>query len=228
MTRLILFPIIFLLFLNTFVASALAKDFKESLKQAQALDDDGFLDEALEIWKELSTTTTNSNLDIYVSIKLGTTYLKLKQSHKSINTLKAISESHPDSFDANFHFANSLSATKNFSAAIKPYSITTTLKPDEGLSYVGLGLSFFGVGDSKKAIEAILKANLLFKKKKNIAWHRDTRVMISQIRNFSKFPPHFSSLWLNNNLKVVHDTYEKAIFNSNQYLSPISIYNKLK
>ena len=119
MTRLILFPIIFLLFLNTFLASALAKDFEESLKQAQALDDDGFLDEALEIWKELSSTTTNSDLDIYVSLKLGNTYLKLKQFQKSIDTLKAISEAHPDSFDANFHFANSLSATKNFSSSYK-------------------------------------------------------------------------------------------------------------
>ena len=228
MTRLISFSIIFLLFLNTFSASALEKDFKESLKQAQALDDNGFLGEALEIWKELSATTTNSNLDIYVSLKLGTTYLKLKKFQKSIDTLKAISEGHPDSFDANFHFANSLSATKNFSAAIKAYTKTTTLEPDEGLSYVGLGLSFFGVGDSKKAIAAILKANFLFKKKKNIAWHRDTRLMISQIRNFSKFPPHFSSLWLKNNLKVVQDTYEKAIFNSNQYLSPSSVYNTLQ
>ena len=228
MTRLIFLPIILLLFLNIFLASALAKDFEESLKKAQALDDNGFLDEALEIWKELSATTTNSNLDIYVSLKLGTTYLKLKQYQKSIDTLKVVSEDHADSFDANFHFANSLSATKNFSAAIKAYAKTTSLEPDEALSYVGLGLSFFGVGDSKKAIEAILKANLLFKKKKNIAWHRDTRVMISQIRNFSKFPPHFSNLWLNNNLKVVQDTYEKTIFNSNQYLSPSSIYNKLQ
>ena len=228
MTRLILFSIIFLLFLNTSLASALAKDFKKSLKQAQALDSNGFMDEALEIWKELSATKTNSNLDIYVSLKLGTTYLKLKQFQKSVDTLKAISEAHPDSFDANFNFANSLSATKNFSSAIKAYAKTTILEPDEGLGYVGLGLSFFGVGDSKKAIEAILKANLLFKKKKNITWHRDTRIMISQIRNFSKFPPHFSNLWLNNNLKVVHDTYEKAIFNSNQYLSPSSIYNKIQ
>ena len=216
------------MFLNTFLAPALAKDFKESLKQAQALDDNGFLDEALEIWKELSATTTNSNLDIYVSLKLGTTYLKLKQFQKSIDTLKAISEAHSDSFDDNFHFANSLSTTKNFSEAIKVYAKTITLKPDEGLSYVGLGLSFFGVGDTEKAIEAILTANLLFKKKKNIAWHRDTRVMISQIKNFSKYPPHFSNLWLNNNLKVVQDTYEKAIFNSNQYLSPSSLYNKLQ
>jgi tetratricopeptide (TPR) repeat protein len=228
MARLIFLAIILLLFLSIFLSSALAKDFEESLKKAQTLDDNGFLDEALEIWKELSATTTNSNLDIYVSLKLGNTYLKLKRYQKSIDTLKVISEGHSDSFDANFHFANSLSAAKNFPAAIKAYAKTTTLKPGEGLSYVGLGLSFFGIGDSKKAIEAILKANLLFKKKKNIAWHRDTRVMISQIKSFSKFPPHFSNLWLNNNLKVVQDTYENAIFNSNQYLSSSSTYNKLQ
>ena len=58
----------------------------------------------------------------------------------------------------------------------------------------------------------------LFKAKRNISWYRDTRVMVAQIKHFAKFPPSFSNLWLKNNLKVVRDTYEKAVFDSKQYL----------
>ena len=134
--------------------------------------------------------------------------------------------SHPDSFAAHFSFANSLSAFKNFSEAIKYYQKATTLNPMEGLTYVGLGLSLFGNGNSKKATKALLKANKLFKEKKNIPWYQDTRVMIAQIKHFAKFPPHFSDLWLANNLKLVHDTYEKALFDPRYYLSSISMHEK--
>ena len=88
----------------------------------------------------------------------------------------------------------------------------------EGLGYVGLGLTLFGYRNSEKAIEVLLKANKLFKEKRNISWYRDTRVMVAQIKHFAKFPPSFSNLWLKNNLKVVRDTYEKVVFNSKQYL----------
>ena len=134
--------------------------------------------------------------------------------------------SHPDNFDAHFSLANSLSAFKNFPKAIKSYKKTITLKPKEALSHVGLGLSLFGNGDSESAIKALLKANKSFKEKKNISWHRDTRVMIAQIKHFAKFPPHFSNHWLSKNLKLVHDTYEKAVFTQQQYLSSISTYEK--
>ena len=87
-----------------------------------------------------------------------------------------------------------------------------------GLGYVGLGLSLFGNNDSKNAIEVLLKANKLFKEKKNISWYRDTRVMIGQIKHFSKFPPSFSNLWLKNNLDLVRNTYEKGVFDSKFYL----------
>ena len=50
--------------------------------------------------------------------------------------------------------------------------------------------------------------------------------MVGQIKDFEKYPPHFSNLWLTNNLKVVHDTYEKAVFDPKEYLSPISIQDK--
>ena len=114
----------------------------------------------------------------------------------------------------------------NFSEAIKSYKKTTAVKPKEGLSYVGLGLSLFGNGNSESAIKTLLKANKLFKEKKNISWYGDTRVMIAQVKHFEKFPPHFSNLWLATNLKLVHDTYEKNVFNPKQYLTSISAHEK--
>jgi len=216
----------FLFFFTTLGADALAINPGELLKKARALEGNGFLEEATQSWEKLTTVDTNLNFVIYAQLKLGTTYLKLKQFEKSIDILKITTMSHPDNFDAHFSLANSLSAFKNFPEAIKSYKKTITLKPKEALSYVGLGLSLFGNGDSESAIKALLKANKSFKEKKNISWHRDTRVMIAQIKHFAKFPPHFSNLWLSNNLKLVHDTYEKAVFNPKQYLASISTHEK--
>ena len=216
----------FLFFFTTLGADALAINPGELLKKARTLEDNGFLEEATQSWEKLTTVDTNLNFVIYAQLKLGTTYLKLKQFEKSIDILKITTMSHPDNFDAHFSLANSLSAFKNFPEAIKSYKKTITLKPKEALSYVGLGLSLFGNGDSESAIKALLKANKSFKEKKNISWHRDTRVMIAQIKHFAKFPPHFSNLWLSNNLKLVHDTYEKAVFNPKQYLASISTHEK--
>ena len=216
----------FLFFFTTLGADALAINPGELLKKARTLEGNGFLEEATQSWEKLTTVDTNLNFVIYAQLKLGTTYLKLKQFEKSIDILKITTMSHPDNFDAHFSLANSLSAIKNFPEAIESYKKTITLKPKEALSYVGLGLSLFGNGDSESAIKALLKANKSFKEKKNISWHRDTRVMIAQIKHFAKFPPHFSNLWLSNNLKLVHDTYEKAVFNPKQYLASISTHEK--
>jgi len=216
----------FLFFFTTLGADALAINPGELLKKARTLEGNGFLEEATQSWEKLTTVDTNLNFVIYAQLKLGTTYLKLKQFEKSIDILKITTMSHPDNFDAHFSLANSLSAFKNFPEAIKFYKKTITLKPKEALSYVGLGLSLFGNGDSESAIKALLKANKLFKEKKNISWYRDTRVMIAQIKHFEKFPPHFSNLWLATNLKLVHDTYEKTVFNQKQYLASISTHEK--
>jgi tetratricopeptide (TPR) repeat protein len=219
----------FLFFLNIFSASdVLAISPEELFKKAQILENDGFLEEATKSWEKLRKVDTNLDFSIYAELKLGTSYLKLKQFQKSIDILTITTRSHPDNFDAQFSFANSLSALNNFPDAIKAYKKTIILKPTEGLSYVGLGLSLFGIGNSEDAIKILLKANKLFKKKKNISWYRDTRVMIGQIKHFAKFPPSFSTLWLANNLKLVRDTYEKAIFDSQQYLSSISVHTKTK
>ncbi len=216
----------FLFFLNTLATDALAISPGELLKKAKTLEGNGFLEDAAQSWEELTTVDTSPSFIIYAQLKLGIAYLKLKQFQKSIDILKIATTSHPDNFDAHFSLANSLSAFKNFSEAIKSYQKATALNQTEGLTYVGLGLSLFGKGNSKNATEALLEANKLFKEKKNISWHQDTRVMIAQIKHFAKFPPHFSNLWTTNNLKLVHDTYERAVFNSKRYTLSTSKYKK--
>ncbi|SVC17935.1 uncharacterized protein METZ01_LOCUS270789 [marine metagenome] len=212
-----------LFFFSISTESAIATNLDAFIRKARTLEKDGFLGEAVEYWQELASMDTNTNFVVYAKLKLGSSYLKLKQFQKSIEVLKAAATSHPENFDLHFSFANSLSAFKNFTEAIKSYKKSVILKPKEGLSYVGLGLSFFGSGDSENAIKSLLTANKLFKEKKNISWYRDTRVMIAQIKHFAKFPPHFSNLWLTNNLKLVHDTYEKKVFNPKLYLPSQSV-----
>ena len=217
----------FLFFFNILATTeVLAISPEELFKKAHTLESDGFLEEATKSWEELRKVDSRLDFSIYAQIKLGTTYLKLKQFQKSIDILKITTRAHPNNFDAHFSFANSLSALNNFPDAIKAYKKTIILKPTEGLSYVGLGLSLFGSSDSKGAIKILLKANKLFKEKKNISWYGDTRVMIAQVKHFEKFPPHFSNLWLATNLKLVHDTYEKNVFNPKQYLTSISAHEK--
>ena len=206
------------LFLSTSEVPVVAQSPESWLEKAHALDKNGFWDEAVETWEKLATTDTNSKLAVYARLKLGTTYQKLGKFQQSIDTAKATVQLHPNNFDAHFHLANSLSALRRFSEAVEAYEKTTILKPEEGLGYVGQGLSLFGNDNSKKAIEVLLKANILFKNKRNISWYRDTRVMVAQIQHFAKFPPSFSNLWLKNNLEVVRETYEKTVFNSTQYL----------
>jgi len=217
----------FLFFLNTLATTeVLAISPEELFKKAHTLESDGFLEEATKSWEKLRKVDSRLDFSIYAQIKLGTTYLKLKQFQKSIDILKITTRAHPNNFDAHFSFANSLSALNNFPDAIKAYKKTIILKPTEGLSYVGLGLSLFGSSDSKGAIKILLKANKLFKEKKNISWYQDTRVMIGQIKHFAKFPPHFSTLWLTNNLKLVRHTYENTIFDPKQYLSSLYMLEK--
>jgi len=218
MPRAKLFIFVICFFWNTSGVPVLAQSTENWLEKAQALDKDGFWNEATEAWEKIATTNTNSKLAIYARLRLGATYLKLGQFQQAIDTAQATVQVYPDNFDAHFHLANSLSALRKFSEATEAYQKTTTLKPDEGLGYVGLGLSLFGNSDSKKAIETLLKAKKLFKDKKNISWYRDTRYMVAQIKDFAKYPPSFSNLWLKNNLTVVRDTYEKTVFDSRQYL----------
>ena len=124
----------FLIFFPTLGADALAINPEELLKKARTLEGNGILEDATQSWEKLTTVATNLNFVIYAQLKLGITYLKLKQFEKSIDIFKLTTMSPPDNFAAHFSLANSLSAFKNFSEAIKSYKKTPAVKPKEGLS----------------------------------------------------------------------------------------------
>ena len=199
-------------------ASALAESTDHWLKKAQTLDKQGFLDEAAQAWKKLATTNTNKKQAAYARLKLAGTYFKLDQFQQSIDTARSAIQADSESFDAHFHLANFLSGTGKFQEAVNTFRKTVALKPEEGLGYVGLGLCLFANRNPGEAVEVILKAAQLFKKKKNISWHRNTRVMSAQIKHFAQFPPNFSDLWVTNNLKLIRETYEKTVFDPKTFL----------
>ena len=199
-------------------APALAESPDHWLKKAQTLDKQGFLDEAAQAWKKLATTNTNKKQAAYARLKLAGTYFKLDQFQQSIDTARSAIQADSESFDAHFHLANFLSGTGKFQEAVNTFRKTVALKPEEGLGYVGLGLCLFANRNPEEAVEVILKAAQLFKKKKNISWHRNTRVMSAQIKHFAQFPPNFSDLWVTNNLKLIRETYEKTVFNPKVFL----------
>ena len=66
----------------------LAKNLGNWLEKAQTLEKDGFWDEAAEAYEKLTKTNSNPKLIIYARLKLGTTYLKLGQFQRSIDTSK--------------------------------------------------------------------------------------------------------------------------------------------
>ena len=100
-------------------------------------------------------------------------------------------------------------------------------EPIAGFSFVK---SQIWIGKSKiSKIKIPIEASFIVlgkKAKKNISWYRDTRVMIGQIKHFAKFPPHFSTLWITNNLKLVRDTYENTILDPKQYLPSVYMQEK--
>ncbi|MCH8156613.1 MAG: tetratricopeptide repeat protein [Nitrospinae bacterium] len=218
MTRLSLFAVAIWVFVGVAPPPASAQTPEEWFEKAQTLDKQGFLDEAAEAWEKFAATGADSKRITYARLKLVGNYFKLDLFQKSIDTARAAVQADRENFDAYFHLANALSGIRKFPEAIAAFRKTTALKPEEGLGYVGLGLCLFGNRNSEEAIKVILQANKLFKKKKNISWHRDTRVMVAQIKNFAKFPPNFSDLWVTNNLKLVRDTYEKTVFDPKEYL----------
>ena len=199
-------------------APVLAEPPDHWLKKAQTLDKQGFLDEAAQAWEKLATTDTNKKRVAYARLKLAGTYFKLDQFQQSIDTARSAILVDPESFDAHFHLANFLSGTGKFQEAVDTFRKTVALNPEEGLGYVGLGLCLFANRNPGEAVEVILEAAQLFKKKKNISWHRNTRVMSAQIKHFAQFPPNFSDLWVTNNLKLIRETYERTVFDPKTFL----------
>ena len=189
----------------------------ELYQKALQLDKDGFLDEAAQAWEQLLKSNPEQPLQTLAALKLSSTYLKLTEPFKAVETLKQLTVSQPNHFDAQFHLGNALAKIKNYPEAIDAFKKTIELRPDEGLGNVGLALAYFGNRQPDDATQQLQVAKKIFKKKKNISWYRDSRIMVAQIKGFAKYPPNFSDLWLSNNLELVRNTYEKVVFNLEEY-----------
>lgn len=195
------------------VATTGAETATSLYQKAATLNKDGFLEEAAETWEQVLEAQPEKSLKTLTQLRLSSTYIKLAEIIKAVEVGKSLVLSQPDLFDAHFHLGNAHSKLKNFPEAIEAYKKTIELRPDEGLGYIALSLAYFGNKNPDAAVGQLQIAKKIFKKKKNISWYRDSRIMVQQIRGFAPYPPNFADLWLANNLDLVRNTYEKNVFN---------------
>ena len=181
-------------------------------KEAMELDRQDFIEESIGSWQKFLKTQPKKNLHIFAQIKIGIAYHKIGKFLEARDSASKLAKKYPDHFEVNFHLGNMMTALGQFSEASQAYEKVVKLRPNEGLGYVGLGLSYFGEQKPDPAIKILRKVRSLFKSQKNVAWHQNARIMIGQIKGFAAYPPAFSHLWLTNNLKVVRDTYESSVF----------------
>ncbi len=186
--------------------------FADSLKEALSLDRQGFYQETLPHWKKFLASKPEKKLDIYGHIKLCIVMNRMGDLGQAFEVAKKLADRYPDNFHAQFNLGNMTSAVKMFPEAVEAYRVVVTMQPDEGLGHIGLGLSLFGNRQTDPALQVLRKVRSLFKKQKNISWYQNTRIMIGQIKSFAPYPPTFSDLWLNNNLKTIRDTYHRTLF----------------
>lgn len=197
-----------LLLFSVFCTSVQADPFKEAL----TLDRQGFYQETLPHWKAFLASHPEKKLDVYGHIKLCIIMNRMGNLGQAFEVAKRLAERYPDDFHAQFNLGNMTSAVKKFPEAVQAYQTAIKMHPEEGLGHIGLGLSLFGDRKTEKSLNILRNARSLFKKQKNISWHQNTRIMIGQIKSFAPYPPDFSDLWLNNNLKTIRDTYHRTLF----------------
>ncbi|NIQ00375.1 MAG: hypothetical protein GWM98_08035, partial [Nitrospinaceae bacterium] len=119
---------------------------------------------------------------------------------------------YPGHYDVQFNLGNMLGATHDYAGAVQAYRKAAAIKPDQGLAYVGEGVSLFGDQRSEESLKVLRRVRKLFKDQKNIDWYRNVRIMIGQIKGFALYPHNFSDLWRTNNLKKVRETYVSTVF----------------
>ena len=196
-----------------------AESYKNFLEKAQHLDKEEFFEDAVKYWQKTLDANPPPNIILYAKLKLTNTYSRLGELDKTVEMAKALTKSNPSHYDSWFHLANALAALRQYAQAIEAFKQTVTLKPEEGLSRVGLAFAYFGDGKPDSAIEEFKKSMKIFKAGKNISWYRDCRLAINQIKGFARFPPNFADLWLEKNLKRVQDTYLNAVLNLDNLLN---------
>ena len=180
--------------------------------EAMELDRQDFIEESIGAWNKFLQTEPEKNLHIFAQIKMGIAYHKTEKFLEAGDSASNLAQKYPDHFEVNFHLGNMMTAVGQFPEATRAYEKVVQLRPNEGLGYVGLGLSYFGERKPDPAIKVLRKVRALFKNQKNVAWYQNVRIMIGQIKGFAAYRPSFSHLWLTNNLKVVRDTYEGSVF----------------
>jgi tetratricopeptide (TPR) repeat protein len=181
--------------------------YKSYLEKARNLDKDSFYADAASYWKKIIDANTPPNITLYAKLKLSETYSRLGQLDKAIGITRALTESNPRHYDSWFHLANAFAASREYSQAAEAFKKATKLKPQEGLSRVGLAFAYFGDQKPDLSTAELVKGMKIFKANKNISWYRDCRLAINQIKGFARFPPNFANLWLEKNLLRVQDTY---------------------
>ncbi len=183
-----------------------------SLQEALDLDRQGFVAESIPAWKKFLKTQPEEKLAIYAQIKVTIAHSQTGNFGEALKSAKALAASHPDHYDAQFNLANMLSATHQYAEAAQAYLKATTIRPNEGLAFVGYGICLFGDQKTDQAIQVLRKVRKLFKSQKNISWYQHVRIMIGQIKGFKMYPPEFSDLWRTNNLRKVRETYRSGVF----------------
>jgi len=183
-----------------------------ALKEALKLDRQGFMAESIPEWNKFLQTRPEMKLDIYAQIKIIIAYSKSGNVGEALTSAKALAASYPDHYDVQFNLGNMLSATHQYAEAAQAYLKASTMRPDEGLAFVGYGICLFGDQNPDAAVQVLKKVRKLFKSQKNIGWYQHVRIMIGQIKGFAMYPPNFSNLWRTNNLTKVRETYETSVF----------------
>jgi tetratricopeptide (TPR) repeat protein len=210
---------ILILCLTLLPSMALSEEkYKSHFNKAQSLDKNKFFEDAMIYWQKTLNSSPPPNISLYAKLKLSNIYSRLGQLKKAVDISRKLTESNPNNYDVWFHLANYLSASRKYSQASKAFKKTTELKPEEGLSRVGLALAYFGDQKPDFAIEEFRNGMKIFKANKNISWYRDCRLAINQIKGFARFPPNFADLWLEKNLNKVKDTYMFAVIDLANFL----------
>jgi tetratricopeptide (TPR) repeat protein len=190
--------------------SAAEEPYDLALKKALELEKDGFYEDAIEYWKK-SLKGSPSNIRLYSNLKVSATYTRLNNLIRAEKIAQALTESHPNYYESWLNYANTSGALKKYSQAISAFKKSIEIKPNEGLGKVGLAFAYFGDEKPDLAIAEFKGAMKVFKAHKNISWYRDCRLAINQIKGFARFPPKFSNLWLEKNLKRVQETFENSV-----------------
>jgi len=197
-----------------FKDSVAAQTQEELYSSAIQLMDDEFYDEAGEQFRKAIDSAPDSEIALFSQLKIVDIRLKQSDFEAAVQAALQAVDRKPKSFDAQFHLAGALAKVKRFEKSSHAFEKTVEIRPEEGLGLVGLGVAIFGAGEIDRAVKTIKKAKKLFKKQRNIPWHRNVRIMINQMNNFSKYPRNFSNLWLENNMKLIYETYEKSVFST--------------